>query len=140
MPQSRCTRSSSLPVDEAARRPHSRRQRDQARRGIGLGADLDAQPVARDLLHGDRQGAGRIAHQRGAAVDAHGGAPTLHRGKWLVPEREATLGTIEAGKLADLVVLSDDYFDPMRVPDDAIRKIKSVLTVVDGKVVHNTMN
>ena len=26
-----------------------------------------------------------------------------------------------------------------RVPDDAIRKIKSVLTVVDGKVVHNTM-
>jgi predicted amidohydrolase YtcJ len=58
---------------------------------------------------------------------------------WFLKE-EATLGTIEAGKLADLVVLSDDYFDPMRVPDDAIRKIKSVLTVVDGKVVHNTMN
>jgi predicted amidohydrolase YtcJ len=26
------------------------------------------------------------------------------------------------------------------VPDDAIRKLRSVLTVVDGKVVHNTMN
>ena len=36
--------------------------------------------------------------------------------------------------------LSDDYFDPERVPDDAIRRLKSVLTVVDGKVVHNTMN
>ena len=58
---------------------------------------------------------------------------------WFLKE-EATLGTIEAGRLADLVVLSDDYFDPKQVPDDAIRKIKSVLTVVDGKVVHNTMN
>jgi predicted amidohydrolase YtcJ len=31
-------------------------------------------------------------------------------------------------------------FDPKRVADDAIRKLKSVLTVVDGKVVHNTMS
>jgi predicted amidohydrolase YtcJ len=58
---------------------------------------------------------------------------------WFLKE-EATLGTIEAGKLADLVVLSDDYFDPARVPDDAIRRIRSVLTVVDGKVVHDTLN
>jgi len=58
---------------------------------------------------------------------------------WFLKE-EATLGTIEPGKLADLVVLSDDYFDPKRVPDDAIRKLKSVLTVVDGRIVHNTMN
>jgi predicted amidohydrolase YtcJ len=58
---------------------------------------------------------------------------------WFLKE-EATLGTIEPGKLADLVVLSDDYFDPTRVPDDAIKRLKSVLTVVDGKVVHNTMN
>jgi predicted amidohydrolase YtcJ len=58
---------------------------------------------------------------------------------WFLKE-EATLGSIEPGKLADLVVLSDDYFDPKRVPDDAIKKLKSVLTVVDGKVVHNTMN
>jgi predicted amidohydrolase YtcJ len=58
---------------------------------------------------------------------------------WFLRE-EATLGTIEPGRLADLVVLSDDYFDPMRVPDDAIRKIKSVFTVVDGKVVHDTMS
>ena len=57
---------------------------------------------------------------------------------WFLKE-EATLGTIEPGKLADLVVLSDDYFDQKRVPDDAIRKIKSALTVVDGKVVHDAM-
>jgi len=58
---------------------------------------------------------------------------------WFLKE-ENTIGTIEAGRLADLVVLSDDYFDPKVVPDDAIRKLKSVMTVVDGKVVHNTMN
>jgi hypothetical protein len=34
-------------------------------------------------------------------------------------------------------VLSDDYFDEYRVPD--VRKIHSVLTVVDGKVVHNLL-
>jgi len=27
-----------------------------------------------------------------------------------------------------------------RVPDDAIKRLKSVLTVVDGQFVHNTMN
>ena len=57
---------------------------------------------------------------------------------WFLKE-EATLGTIESGKLADLVVLSDDYFDSKRVPDDAIKKLKSVLTVVDGKVVHDQL-
>jgi len=58
---------------------------------------------------------------------------------WFLKE-EATIGTIEPGKLADVVVLSDDYFDPMRVPDDAIKKIKAVLTVVDGKVVHDMIS
>jgi len=57
---------------------------------------------------------------------------------WFLKE-EATLGSIEPGKLADVVVLSDDYFDSARVPDDAIKRLRSVLTVVDGKVVHNTM-
>lgn len=54
---------------------------------------------------------------------------------WFLKE-EATLGSIEPGKLADLVVLSDDYFDPKRVPDDSIRRLRSVLTVVDGRVVY----
>jgi hypothetical protein len=57
---------------------------------------------------------------------------------WFLKE-EDRLGTIEPGKLADLVALSDDYFDPARVPDDAIRRLQSVLTVVDGRVVHETM-
>jgi predicted amidohydrolase YtcJ len=35
--------------------------------------------------------------------------------------------------------LSDDYFDQFRVPDASIRKLHSVLTIVDGKVVHNLL-
>jgi predicted amidohydrolase YtcJ len=45
------------------------------------------------------------------------------------------LGTIETGKLADLVVLSDD---PLSVSDDRLRKISSVLTLQAGKIVHRT--
>jgi len=40
---------------------------------------------------------------------------------------------IKAGQLADLAVLSDDYF---WVADDAIADITSVLTLLRGKWVH----
>jgi len=53
---------------------------------------------------------------------------------WFFHE-EDKLGTIEPGKLGDIVVLSADYFDPAKVPDEAIKKLKSVMTVVDGRVV-----
>ncbi len=48
---------------------------------------------------------------------------------------EDRIGTIETGKLADLAVLDRDYFT---VPDAQIRQISSVLTVVGGRVVHDT--
>jgi len=47
---------------------------------------------------------------------------------------EEKLGSIEPGKLADLAVLSDNYFE---VPDAQVRQIRSVMTVVDGKIVHD---
>jgi predicted amidohydrolase YtcJ len=43
------------------------------------------------------------------------------------------VGSFTEGKLADLAVLSADY---LTVPDNAIRKIESVLTLVGGRVVH----
>jgi predicted amidohydrolase YtcJ len=57
---------------------------------------------------------------------------------WFVHEEE-TLGSIEPGKLGDVVVLSQDYSDPARVPDEAIKQIRSVLTVVGGTVVHDEL-
>jgi len=47
---------------------------------------------------------------------------------------EDRIGTIEPGKLADLAVLDRDYFS---VPDAELRKIRAVLTVVDGRIVHD---
>ena len=49
---------------------------------------------------------------------------------------EQSLGTIEVGRLADVVVLSADVFDPKAVPDEAIRGVRSVLTLLGGRVVH----
>ncbi len=42
-------------------------------------------------------------------------------------------GSIAPGQLADLAVLSADYFS---IPEDEIKQLESVLTIVGGKVVH----
>src|SRR5688572_6999225 len=52
---------------------------------------------------------------------------------WFLRE-ENQIGTIEPGRLADLVVLNQDYFT---VPDADLRKTRSVLTVVAGNVVYD---
>ena len=46
-------------------------------------------------------------------------------------------GQIKEGQLADLALLSDDYFS---VPEDEIVHIRSVLTILGGKVVHGEGN
>lgn len=48
---------------------------------------------------------------------------------------EGKKGTIAPGQLADLAVLSADYFS---VPEEEIKKIESVLTIVGGKVAYGT--
>ena len=45
------------------------------------------------------------------------------------------IGSFVEGKYADLAVLSHDY---LTVPDDMIRRLESVLTMVAGRVVHAT--
>jgi predicted amidohydrolase YtcJ len=51
--------------------------------------------------------------------------------------QENVKGTIEEGKLADFVILSDDIFsiDPVKIRDVTVE-----LTVVDGKVVYQRGN
>jgi predicted amidohydrolase YtcJ len=48
---------------------------------------------------------------------------------------EKSKGSIEPGKLADLVVISKDF---LSCPEDEIRDIETLLTVVDGKVVYRS--
>jgi predicted amidohydrolase YtcJ len=53
---------------------------------------------------------------------------------WFTKEEDLT-GSIEPGKYGDLAVLNHDY---RRVPDEGLKQIRSVLTVVDGRVVHGS--
>ena len=48
--------------------------------------------------------------------------------------QEDNLGSIQPGKLADLAVLDRDY---LTVPVDQIKDIKSVMTIVGGRVVYD---
>jgi predicted amidohydrolase YtcJ len=48
---------------------------------------------------------------------------------------ENDLGSIEAGKLADLVVLDRPYLD---IEDEEIKQTKSLLTMVGGRIVHSS--
>jgi predicted amidohydrolase YtcJ len=56
-------------------------------------------------------------------------------GAALAGRREKTEGTIEPGKLADLIVLSQDLF---KIPPTEIVKTEVLLTLVGGKVVYQS--
>jgi predicted amidohydrolase YtcJ len=50
--------------------------------------------------------------------------------KWFIEEDD--LGSIEVGNHADIAVLDRDYFT---VPEEDIKHIRSILTIVGGKIV-----
>ena len=49
--------------------------------------------------------------------------------------QEDNLGSIQAGKLADLVVLDRDY---LTIPADQIKDIQPVMTMVGGRIVYDS--
>jgi predicted amidohydrolase YtcJ len=51
---------------------------------------------------------------------------------WFI-DQDGRVGSLRPGWHADLIVLNDDY---LRVPDNAIKDIRSNLTIVDGRIVH----
>lgn len=57
-------------------------------------------------------------------------------GAWFM-NAESEAGTIAPGRLADFAVLDRDYFS---VPDDEIKSISAVLTVMDGRVVYGAQD
>ncbi|MBI3801579.1 MAG: amidohydrolase family protein [Deltaproteobacteria bacterium] len=61
----------------------------------------------------------------------HGPDWILHHGKIVTEEKEK--GSIEPGKLADLVMLSDDI---LTCPEERIRSMDVLLTMVGGKIVY----
>lgn len=57
---------------------------------------------------------------------------------WFFHE-ENELGSMETGKLGDLSVLNDDYFDREAVSDEGIKQLHSALTVVGGRIVYSEL-
>ena len=82
----------------------------------------------------------RRADQRRPAHHAQGDPAALHRGQRLVPDAEGKIGTIEEGRFGDLIVLSTTTSIRRKVTDEEIKDIHSVLTVVNGKVVHDNLD
>jgi predicted amidohydrolase YtcJ len=110
--------------------------------GIHVGAGMDgaqASPI-NPWLHVYYMVTGR--NVRGEVIN-DGQQITRQEAVWLYTgangwfsREEDSLGTIEVGRLADLVVLNADVFDPKAVPDESIRRVHSELTILGGRVVH----
>lgn len=110
--------------------------------GLTFGLGSDAQVVAHDspfftlywVVSGkDTSGGEFFKHgtlTREEALIAH------TRANAYMMHKEDILGSIEIGKLADLVVLDRDY---MTIPVDDIRDLNSLMTMVDGRVVYEAM-
>jgi predicted amidohydrolase YtcJ len=110
--------------------------------GIPVGAGTDATRVASFnpwvslywLVSGRTVG-GRELYPEANRVDRATALRLYTQGSaWMSGEEQAK-GTISAGQLADLVVLTDDYFS---IPEPEIKDLQSVLTIVGGNVVYAT--
>ncbi len=85
------------------------------------------QSVTRMSLHTQRAVAPAQAISRERALRA-----ATNDGAFLTMDEDRK-GSIEAGKLADLAVLSED---PLSCAEPALREIEAVLTMVGGRIVH----
>ena len=121
----------------AERTPPIRRMLEM---GINVGAGTDATRVASYdpwnalywLSTGKTLGGMRL-YPGGNTVDRATALELYTRANGWFSNEIGLKGQIKPGQLADFAVLSDDYFS---VPEERIRQIVSLLTVVNGKVVY----
>jgi len=110
--------------------------------GIPFGLGSDAQVVAHDspfftlywvVSGNDTSGQPFFKHgtlTREEALIAH------TRSNAYLMHKEDLIGSIEVGKLADLVVLDRDY---LTIPVEDIRDLNSIMTMVDGRIVYENL-
>jgi len=125
---------------EAARRsPPIRRMLEL---GIPVGAGTDATRVASYnpwvslywLVTGKTVG-GLSLYDESNRLDRSTALRLYSEGSAWFSGDDGTKGRIAAGQLADLAVLSADYFS---VPEEEIKGIEALLTIMGGRIVHGT--
>jgi predicted amidohydrolase YtcJ len=110
--------------------------------GVPVGAGTDATRVASYnpwvalswLVTGQTLG-GLNLYPRRNCVDREQALRLWTKANAWFSGEEGKKGQIKKGQYADLAVLSDDYF---KLPENEIKQIESVLTVVGGKIVYGT--
>lgn len=108
--------------------------------GVPLGAGTDATRVASYnpwmslywLVAGKTVG-GATIYPRENRVDRITALRLWTESNTWFSNEEHKKGAIKVGRLADVAVLTDDY---LNVPEDKIKNLASVLTVLNGSVVH----
>ncbi|BBB62423.1 amidohydrolase [Undibacterium sp. KW1] len=108
--------------------------------GVPVGAGTDATRVASYnpwtalywLVSGRTVGGMRLASVN-AQLSRDDALELWTLGSSWFSNEQGKKGQIKEGQFADLAVLSADYFS---VPEDSIKHIEAVLTIVDGKIVY----
>jgi predicted amidohydrolase YtcJ len=126
-------------ADKAAQTPPIKKMLDM---GIPVGAGTDATRVASYnpwmslywMVAGKTVG-GTALYPAANRLDRGEALRRYTLGSAWFSGEEDKKGAVAPGYLADLAVLSDDYF---AVPEEEIKRIESVLTVVDGAIVYGS--
>jgi predicted amidohydrolase YtcJ len=121
----------------AKRRPPIRQM---MRMGLPVGAGTDGTRVASYhpwtclwWLVTSKTVGGTVLHEEQDRLSREEALRLYTQGSAWFSSDEKNKGTLKEGALADLAVLSSDYFG---VEEDEIRGIESVLTMVDGQIVY----
>ncbi len=108
--------------------------------GLPVGAGTDGTRVASYhpwtclwwMVTGKTVG-GTVLHEAADCLTREEALRLYTRGSAWFSREDDHKGALSVGHLADLAVLTDDYFG---VEPDAIRAIESVLTIVGGRIVY----
>ena len=126
-------------AQQAKRTPPIRRMLEM---GVPVGAGTDATRVSSYnpylslywLITGKTVG-GLSLYSQENQLDREEALKLYTMGSSWFSTEDGQKGAVAPGQLADLAVLSADYFS---IPDEEIKRLESVLTIVGGKVVYAT--
>ena len=95
------------------------------------GSDCPVEPI--DPLEGISAAVTSATEDYGERIGIQDALEIFTKNAAYVTHEEELKGTIDGGKMADLVVLDRD---PLEVPPEQIRKIQVLATVVGGRIVY----